>query len=128
KLAWLAGQEPGWRFDVVGTSATRYSTPENFVLHGFLPRERYAPLLAGADVAFATLALHRKGMQETSSLKLAEYLANGLPVVIGHDTPDFPGEAPWFLLTLPNTEGNVREGVEAIRAFVARVRGRRVAH
>jgi hypothetical protein len=31
------------------------------------------------------------------------------------------------MLRLPNEESNVREGVEEIRAFVARVRGRRVS-
>jgi hypothetical protein len=55
-----------------------------------------------------------------------EYLAYGLPVVLGHDDTDILGEDPWFLLRLPNTETNVQDHAGAITAFVAGVKGRRV--
>ena len=83
-------------------------------------------MLARADVAIGTLALHRKGMSEACALKTRQYLAYGLPVVLGHEDTDFSGADPWFLLRLPNTEANVRDHVEQIRAFVDGVKGRRV--
>jgi len=42
-----------------------------------------------ADVAIGALATYRKGMKETSTLKVREYLAYGLPVILDHHDPDF---------------------------------------
>jgi hypothetical protein len=64
-------------------------------------------------------------MQEACPLKTREYLAYGLPVVIGYKDTDFPrGED--FLLQLPNREDNVRQELPAIREFVLRWKGKRV--
>jgi hypothetical protein len=124
KLFALAEALPDWRFDLIGVDPSR--SRANVTCHGFLEREAYEPLLGRADAAIGTLALHRKRMDEACALKTRQYLAYGLPVVLGHEDTDFVGEDPWFLLRLPNTETNVRDGVEAVRSFVERVRGRRV--
>jgi glycosyltransferase involved in cell wall biosynthesis len=129
KLAQLARAQPEWRFDVVGPGARELGdAPPNVTIHGFLGRDDSAPLYSGADVAVGQLALHRRGVNENSPLKVREYLAYGLPVISGHRDPDFPAPEPWFLLRLPNNEENVKRNVGRIRAFVAGVRGRRVAH
>src|SRR5205807_8242905 len=108
KLVQLAVAEPDWQFDVIGPRAAELrGAPENVAVHGFLDRERYAPLYARADVAVGQLALHRRGVDENSPLKVREYLAYGLPVISGHRDPDFPSPEPWFLLRLPNNESNV---------------------
>jgi hypothetical protein len=125
KVFELARAVPEWRFDLVGVD--RAHSAGNVVCHGFLSAEEYEPLLAGADVALGTLALHRKHMNEACALKVRRYLVRGLPVILGHEDTDFPGAPPWFLLRLPNEELNVRNGVERIRHFVEGVRGRRVA-
>jgi glycosyltransferase involved in cell wall biosynthesis len=124
KVLALAAAAPDWRFDLVGVDPSR--SAGNVTCHGFLERETYEPVLARADVAIGTLALHRKRMDEACALKTRQYLAYGLPVVLGHEDTDFLGADPWFLLRLPNCETNVRDHVEAIRAFVAGVKGRRV--
>jgi glycosyltransferase involved in cell wall biosynthesis len=124
KVFALARALPEWRFDLVGVDASR--SADNVACHGFLEREAYEPILARADAAIGTLALHRKRMHEACALKTRQYLAYGLPVVLGHEDTDFAGQDPWFLLRLPNTEPNVADGVERVRAFVEGVRGRRV--
>ena len=124
KLLALAAAAPDWTFDLVGVEPSR--STGNVTCHGFLEREAYEPVLARADVAIGTLALHRKRMDEACALKTRQYLAYGLPVVLGHEDTDFIGEDPWFLLRLPNTETNVQDHVGAITAFVAGVKGRRV--
>jgi hypothetical protein len=96
-------------------------------VHPPLSRKEFEPLLARADAAIGTLALHRKAMQEACPLKVREYLAHGLPVVIAYEDTDFVGEDTWFLLRLPNEESNVDHHAADVRAFVERVRGRRVA-
>jgi hypothetical protein len=87
--------------------------------------EEYLPIVAQADVAIGPLALHRKGLSEASALKVAEYLAHGLPVILANAETAFPDGAS-FLLQLPNTEDNVDVSTGQIRDFVERWRGRRI--
>ncbi len=126
KIARLATRFPDWSFDVIGSAPEElHGAPPNVTAHGQLTRGRYLPIMARADVAIGPLALHRKGLSEASALKVAEYLAYGIPVILGSAETAFPNGAP-FLLELPNTEDNVDGAVDAIRAFVDRWRGRRV--
>jgi glycosyltransferase involved in cell wall biosynthesis len=127
KLKAAAVRFPHWTFDVVGLTPADVSgpLPQNVVFHGFLPASKYERLLSAADVALGTLALHRKGMKDTTSLKVREYLAAGLPVISGHPDPDFTTEVP-YLLELPNSESNVSANLDRIEHFVLRWRGLRV--
>ncbi len=128
KLLALAAALPELRFVVVGVERDRWApqAPRNAVLHEPMTRERYLPILAAADVGVGVLALHRKRQHEVSTLKVPEYLACGLPVILGYEETDLVGLDPWYVLRLPNVESNARDGAEAVRAFVERVRGRRV--
>jgi glycosyltransferase involved in cell wall biosynthesis len=51
-------------------------------------------------IAISSLALFRKGMQEACALKTREYIARGLPFVIGHRDPDLV-DADGFFLSVP---------------------------
>jgi glycosyltransferase involved in cell wall biosynthesis len=126
KVLRLARRFPDWQFDIVGTRADElFEAPPNVVAHGALTREAYLPVLAGADVAIGPLALHRKALNETSALKVAEYLACGIPVILASRETAFPEGAP-FLLQIPNSEQNVESAADVIQAFVAEWRGSRV--
>lgn len=126
KLARLAHAIPEWRFDIIGSDAAGVpDAPENLTAHGPLTRDEYLPLMASADAAIGPLALHRKGLSEASALKVAEYLAYGIPVIVASIETAFPEGAP-FLLRIANTETNVDEATDRIRAFVNQWRGRRV--
>jgi hypothetical protein len=128
KLVWLAERMPEADFDVVGPEPADLgvSLPANVTAHGLLAPSEYEPILASADVALGTLALHRKNMSEASPLKVRSYLLQGVPVVMAYDDTDFLGDVPWYILKLPNTESNVRDHLADIRLFVERSRGRRI--
>jgi Glycosyltransferase Family 4 len=128
KLIWLADRLPEVQFDFVGYRPQDLPSPPppNLAAHGVLSREQYEPILASSDVGLGTLALHRLSMREACTLKVREYLGYGLPIVIGYEDTDLMGYDPWYVLRLPNEEGNVRERVDEIRAFIRRVHGRRV--
>jgi glycosyltransferase involved in cell wall biosynthesis len=127
KLSLLAQTHPEWDFDIVGPPAGEIlDASPNMSFHGLLAADGYTELLAAADIGIGTLALHRAGLNEASPLKVREYLATGLPVIIGHVDTDFPDGAD-FLLALPNTEDNVRAGAQRIEDFVLSWVGRRVA-
>jgi hypothetical protein len=127
KLKVLAERFPRWRIDVVGIGAPdpQERWPNNIIFHGFLPRGEYKALLDAADVAVGALALHRKRMSEAPTLKVREYLAAGVPVIMGHRDCDFFDPVP-FILELPNSEANIVEHFAEIEAFVLAWKGRRV--
>ncbi|WP_161540670.1 glycosyltransferase family 4 protein [Rhodothermus marinus] len=126
KILFLAEQFPQWRFHLIGVSPKDVpQAPSNVYLHGPMTFSEYLPILAQSHVALGTLALHRKGMREASPLKVREYLALGLPVIIGYRDTDFPCGAP-FLLEIPNEENNVRRSLENIQNFVEKWKDRRV--
>lgn len=129
KLLCLAHAIPEWDFAIVGAddpAVLPAAAPPNLRLRPVMGRDGYGPILARADVGIGSLAMHRAGLSEGSPLKVREYLAHGLPVVLAFEDTDFAGDPPWFVLRLPNHEDNVRDGIDDLRRFMALVRGRRV--
>ncbi|MNH72616.1 hypothetical protein D3C73_247870 [compost metagenome] len=126
-IAELAKARPRWTFDIIGVDAAELPgpVPTNMIFHGRLARKDYQPLLERSDLAIGTLALYRKQMKEASPLKVREYLANGLPVITAYSETDFP-EPMSFILQLPNSPGNVRDGLAQIDAFASAWRGKKV--
>jgi glycosyltransferase involved in cell wall biosynthesis len=126
KIAQMGRHFPEWRFDLIGlTQDNMANPPPNLAFHGVLEPHEYRDVVAQADVAIGSLALHRNGMAEASPLKVAEYLAYGLPVIIGYTDTRFPQGAD-FLLRLPGREDGVASSFDAIEAFVTSWIGRRV--
>lgn len=127
KLIWLASNFTEWRFDIIGIKESEFnnSIPSNMVFHGFLKSSEYVPIMAKADVAIGTLALHRKNLEEASPLKVREYLAYGIPIIIAYKDTDFSKKNP-YILQLPNTFDNVKNSKREIYNFVAKIKGSRV--
>jgi hypothetical protein len=120
----LARLKTNWLFDLVGVAESRTEGP-NVTCYGNMSRDRYEPILRRGDVAIGSLALYRKGSNESSSLKVREYLAYGLPVIIGCKDTDFPLPVP-FILQLPNRQGSLVSEVAAVEVFVSQWMGKRV--
>ena len=119
---------PDLSLDLVGYNSLEQSIklPENVHFHGYLNTEGIREILAISDVAFGTMALHRKEMKEASPLKVREALAFGIPVVIAYEDTDLMGLELDTILRIPNTEDNLETYSEAVRDFAYRMRGRRV--
>jgi hypothetical protein len=125
-VAELAKAFPAGLFDVVGPSADEVSdVPSNMTFHGLMNSDAYWPILERADVAIGTLALYRNRMEEASPLKVREYLARGIPTIIGYQDTDFP-DPHQFLLQVPNRADGIVSSIDAIVGFVERSRGVRV--
>ncbi len=97
--------------------------PANVALHGYLSRQEYQQVLANADVAISSLALHRVQLEEGSPLKSRECLAFGLPLVVAYADTDLNNTDCDFLLKIPNKEDNIQTHAPAIRDFAYRMRG-----
>lgn len=127
KIVGLARHFPDWHFDLVGPAAKDFAEalPENITAHGLMKPNEYEPILAKADVGIGSLALHRVGIHENSPLKLPEYLAYGLPAVVGYRETNFP-EPVDFLLQLPSSQDNIETHLPDIEQFVRASMGKRV--
>lgn len=127
KIILLSDYFPNWHFDIIGYSKRDLDKklPDNVHLHGRIGQEEYLPILERADVAIGTFSLYEKKMNEACPLKVREYLAYGIPTIIGYNDTDFPKGAP-FILQLPNNSTNVEENLKIIEKFVISWMGRRV--
>jgi glycosyltransferase involved in cell wall biosynthesis len=127
KIVALARAFSQWHFDIIGYGPDdiQGNVPSNIKLHGYLQRSEYEMTMARADVALGTLALHVNGMDEGSPLKVREYLAYGIPTLIGYHDTDFPAANP-YILELPSTANNIEAHMSDIATFVERVRGSRI--
>jgi glycosyltransferase involved in cell wall biosynthesis len=128
KLIGLARRFSDIHIDIVGYDRLPdlEPLPDNLTLHGYLAMHAYQQVLAGADAAFSSLALHRVQLEEASPLKSRECLAFGLPLVVAYADTDLDGTDCDFLLKIPNKEDNIQTHAQAIRDFAYRMRGRRV--
>jgi glycosyltransferase involved in cell wall biosynthesis len=128
KLLILARQFPDLKLDIIGYTASDLKDreiPENIVFHGFLAGDEHHQILCKADVGIGTLALHRNQMEEGSPLKVREYLAYGLPVVIAYQDTDLKDIPADFILRIPNSNDNVEVCANLIRDFSYRMMGER---
>jgi hypothetical protein len=128
KLLAMAHALPEFDFVLAGVTVgdLPVPAPKNVSLRPHMRIDEYEKVLATCDVGIGNLALHRNGLKDSSSLKAAEYLTYGLPVVLGYPETAFIGLDPWFMLSLPNREDNVSSSIERIRSFVRSVQGKRV--
>ncbi len=127
KLVQLAMRCQDIQVDVVGYDELPgfESLPGNLSLHGYLSMQEYRQVLAQADVAISSLALHRVQLEEASPLKSRECLAFGLPLVVAYADTDLDDVDCDFLLKIPNKEDNIQTHAQSIRDFAYRMRGRR---
>jgi Glycosyltransferase Family 4/Glycosyl transferases group 1 len=128
KLVSLARLIPDVNLDIIGYSELPDygSLPENITLHGYLSLHEYRNVLASADIALSSLALHRVQLEEASPLKSRECLAFGLPLVVAYVDTDLDDLECDFLLKIPNKEDNIQTHARMIRDFAYGMRGRRV--
>ena len=127
KLVHFARCYPDRQLDIVGYDKLPEfePLPSNLKLHGYLSSAAYQKVLAGADAAISSLALHRIQLEEASPLKSRECLALGLPLVLAYQDTDLGDASHDFLLRIPNKEDNIQTHGEAIHEFAQRMRGRR---
>src|SRR5690606_35583904 len=76
--------------------------------------------------SIGSLAMHRNSMLEACPLKVREYCAFGLPVILGYRDTDLEGQD--FVLNIGNYESNVEDNIEEIRQFVIKWHNKVVNH
>jgi len=130
KLVNFAKRFPDLQLDIIGYERLPEfePLPGNLNLHGYLSAREYQKVLADADVAISSLALHRIQLDEASPLKSRECLALGLPLILAYEDTDLNDLNCEFLLKIPNKEDNIQTHGKAIRDFAYRMQGKRADH
>ncbi|MCA9422356.1 MAG: hypothetical protein KC592_15140 [Nitrospira sp.] len=95
----------------------RNNLTESVRFHGLLFAEEKHAALRNMDLGLSSFDLNFKGMTETTAIKTAEYLYNGIGLVIGYEDPVIPSSLP-FVLTL-DMDGDPEKQCAKFKAFVA---------
>lgn len=128
KLILFAQRNPDILVDIIGMTRGEIdsvSVPENVICHGLLSLDDVRKILALSDASISALALHRKPSFENSLLKVRESLAFGIPTILAHHDSDVSGKGFDFVLQIPNTENNVLDHHQEMRAFIFKMVGKR---
>lgn len=72
--------------------------------------EELFDFLKDIHIGIATLGLFRKGLNETTTIKVREYIALGLPFIFAYTDPDLNEEAKEFALEFPNDDSIIDMG------------------
>lgn len=129
KLSSLALRYPDLDVHIIGYAEKDWSDnhlPQNIHLHGWMQRPDIELILKISDAACGTLALHIKGMDEASPLKVREALAYGLPVILAYKDTDLKSLQSDYILQIPNTPDNIESHATQIYEFIRRMQGRRI--
>ena len=116
-------------FHIIGLNKKYKTDFENIKFYGYLQKEEYLEIVRKCDIGLGTVALHRKKMYEASPLKVREYLAYGLPIIIGYsDTAFVKSILPEWVLELPNENNNVSNNIDLILKFCKKMKNRIIHH
>ena len=93
------------------------STGGNIFFHGFLTPDEYGKIASTCIAGVGSLKLGVNEMKEASPLKVREYLALGLPVILKYKDTDFDGEED-YILSLPSDGLSLKAYSEEILEFL----------
>ncbi|MDH7446375.1 hypothetical protein [Aquimarina sp. 2201CG14-23] len=113
KIYKLAKKLPEFDFHIIGMNG---DSLDNLKFYGYLSLEKIKKIYQFCDVAIGSLSLYKAGVQESSTLKVREYLSNGLPVILGGFDVDMKGCE--YILELPNKRDNIHTNIPIIKEFV----------
>lgn len=109
-------------FHIIGISKDELQINcSNITTYGYLSQEKSEEIIASCDIGISTLALHRKNMNEASSLKSRQYLACGLAMIIGYKDTDINKDVD-YILNIGNYEDNVLDNYKNIENFIEEIK------
>jgi glycosyltransferase involved in cell wall biosynthesis len=91
------------------------------VKHGFVVGEAKHQLMSGMHIGISGFALGAIGLEETTGIKVGEYLHAGIPVILGYADPAIDPDSPFSLMV--KMDADPSETCKDILEFARRVRG-----
>ncbi len=120
---------PECDFHIVGPEQLA-DAPPNMIFHGYQTGENIKKLYATSHIGIGSLARYRHGSPEASTLKVREYIAHGLPVILGYTDTAFKKNSPPWVLQLTGEEGmfTKNENINKVREFITQYANITVTH
>ena len=81
----LSYQLPNIHFDIIGYEG---EDSQNITYHGYLSANQFIPIICNSSACLGPLGIERYKLNQSSPLKVREYIALGAPVILGYE--DFP--------------------------------------
>jgi len=122
KIPYLAKCLPEYEFRIVGIKDT--SEISNLYYLGYLNNTDLIKQYSESDIGIGTLSLYEKSMEEACPLKVCEYIAYGLPVIIGYNDINLGKQD--FVLNIENYPNNIKDNVDNIDTFINNWHGKRI--
>lgn len=115
-------------FDLItGFDAQNLDLPSNVKTYPFLEKHEFLKIFEGAVAGIGSAGLYEKQMNEACAIKVREYLAAGLPVIVPYkDTAFIDKTVPDWVLELPNEKGALAKSKKKIIDFTRLMNGKRV--
>lgn len=108
KIILLAKKFPDYFFNIVGSERKDFpNVPDNMKFHGWVEKDELENIYKQNHFGIGSFGNHLVGKVTDSTLKVREYLAYGLPVVLGHNDVDFDNAS--FLLKATDTDHELIE-------------------
>jgi len=103
--------------DIVGSSG---NVSEGIMYHGYNDSANYCGLVKKSAVAISTLSLYKNNMFEACPLKTREYLAMGLPVIVGYKDTAWGNNPPDFVFRVPNNASWIhdKKTIDELKKFI----------
>lgn len=70
---------------------------KNCFYKGYVEPKKLTELFSFYDLGLGSLAFYRTGLSQAATIKVREYLANGLPVIVGHNEFVFPKDFKYII-------------------------------
>lgn len=116
-------------FHIVGYDKPISGKYDNVTFYGYLAKQDYEKIIERCDIGISSTALHRINVKGASPLKVREYLAYGLPVIIPYNDSMLTGSyIPDWILKIPNSERNIDVNVDKIIDFSSKLKDYIVSH
>lgn len=105
-------------FHVIGEQ--KANSMNNVIYYGYLNKGESEEIIKNCHFGIGTLALFRRGLKEACPIKVREYIAYGLPIIIGYDDTAFArtGNPEWVFQVV--ISDNKVVNVEELRGFIAK--------
>jgi len=120
----MAALTPSAEFHLVGPLNEYKVKSSNIHQYGYMKTPELKQLYKKMDIAVGSLGLYRKQMYEACPLKVREYCAIGLPVIMGYRDTDLNGTD--FILEIENNADGVKNSIDKIHDFIAKWKGKRI--
>lgn len=85
----------------------KYHLEEYVIFHGKKSGNELEELYNEADIGISALGIYKRGLKRVSTLKTSEYLAKGLPVIVGFPEEIFQLEPTEYVCEFPNDESAI---------------------